>query len=102
MALVPIDADILVERKGIVEPMAQLITELLVDLGNGIGIGRLTHKEADRDLAVWVGKHCPFSRKRESQMASVVLIPSKECQLRIRADIPGQRWRYIHTVAGYV
>ena len=78
MALVPGDAGILVERKGIVEPMAQLITELLVDLGNGIGIGRLTHKEADRDLTVWVGKHRPFSRKRESQMAGVVLIPSKE------------------------
>jgi len=58
--------------------MAQLITELLVDLGHGIGIGRLTDKEADRDLTVLVRKHCPFSGKREPQMASVVLIPSKE------------------------
>ncbi len=44
MVLVPGDADILVERKGIVEPMAQLISQLLVDLGSGIGIGQLTHK----------------------------------------------------------
>src|SRR5258706_15680545 len=82
--------------------MAQFITELLVDLGNGVGIGRLTHKEADRGLAVWVGNHSPYSRQRESQVASVVLIPSKEGYVRVRTDIPGQRWRYIHTLAAYV
>src|SRR4029077_11113525 len=78
MVLVPGHADILVERKRIVEPVAQLITALFVDLGNGVGIGRFTNKEADWDLAVWVGKHRSLSGKGESHMASVVLIPSKD------------------------
>jgi len=59
MVLVPGDANILVERKGIVELMAQLISELLVDLGNGIGIGRLTHKEADRISPFGLGSTVP-------------------------------------------
>ena len=54
--IVPSDADILVEREGIVELMTQLITELLVYLGNGIRIERLTHKEADRVSPFGLGK----------------------------------------------
>src|ERR1700687_2517178 len=90
--LVPVESQVLVERRRVAEMVSQFVAELLVDFRNGIRVRRLTNKKIERNFSVRVGQHRASGRKRKSEMAGVVLVSAAEGQPRIRIDLPGQRW----------